>query len=552
MDSSDEIVKIQLKQKNTLADILKAIQTSKTSKLVFCCPRNFPLLAEIANLKKIKSTAEKAEKKVSFITLQKWVRDIIISQGIEVSAKCPEKLLDLETSDLDDFLGKVFAEKNTGFEEQSGALEKKQNTPPPEFSMQKIAGEKSFRGLFFFGFLVLILLLIGILLWISPRATITIKPKISAVPITQNIIVALPEATIPEEEENLPTVSGIFVETEVAGNETFPSTERTYDLTNARGRVTLFNETTEPKFLIPSRLSTDEGAIFRFNREVTIPPKQGDKPGTIQVEIVADEYDTKGNPIGERGNIEAGTEFFFPALRADSRELYYAKANQGPLVGGSTLTHYFINEKDFESAQEIMHDIFRTRAIEKLRKEMNERSMREGKKYVFLDRRELMQSELIDIFFPEHLIGKEAQTFQASAKMKLSGLVFDQAEVVNFLAEKVKATQDHRKKLIRMDENSAQYRVMESEKLLEEKWVKLSVSMFGTETLDFNSSRGFALAWQRDLKKEIADKTPAEVKNLLTNYPEIEDVKSIKIAPFWTEKLPHIYDQITLKIIENY
>ena len=37
------------------------------------------------------------------------------------------------------------------------------------------------------------------------------------------------------------------------------------------------------------------------------------------------------------------TELIFPALRSESRELYYARANKGPLVGGSTLIHYFID-----------------------------------------------------------------------------------------------------------------------------------------------------------------------------------------------------------------
>ena len=548
-----ETLKIRLSSGNTTADILNFLKKTTAKEVLFVCPRNYPVLAEVSVLKKIKSTAEKLEIKISFVTLQKWIRDIIHHQNLTVHPKCPQKFLELEAKTLDDFSGRIFAQKNIATGEISKSNKSKEKTPPPEFSMHRITeAEKSSRGTFFFVFLFLCLLLVGVLLWVSPRAEITIKPKISAVPITQNIIISLPDARIPEEEINLPKIQGIYVETEVAGTETFPSTERTYDLTNARGRVTLFNETDEPKFLIPSRLSTDDGIIFRTQKNITIPAKQGDQPGSIAVQVVADEYDSKGNPIGDRGNVEAGVEFFFPALRAASRDLYYAKANMGPMFGGSTLTHYFINSADFEAAAGILEDVFRTRAIEKLQAEMTARSVREEKKYVLLDRRELMKSELMDTFFPEDQVGQESQTFQVSAKLKLSGLVFDQAEVVKYLSDKVKATQDHRKKLIQMDKNSAQYRVMNADELAEKGWVKLSVSMFGTETLDFNSNRGFAKVWQKNLKKEIAGKPALEIKGILTNYPEIENILDIKIHPFWSETLPRIYDQITLKIVENY
>ncbi len=559
MGKSPEIVKIRLKPSDSVDGIFSFIKKAEAAKIIFICPRVFPDLADVSVLKDLKLVIDGFGGEVIFVIVQKWIRERVQSHGVSAYTKCPSEYSRVDTNTFADFSKKVVASKNkTSLAKKVKKMTypKKKELLPPEFSMQPISGtgrqEKSMRGLFFFAFLGLILLLGAVLLWISPRAKIIIKPKVSVLPVTQNIIVKLSEVAVPGDEQVVPSVRGIYVQTEVHGKETFPSTEKTYDLTNARGMITLFNETSKPKYLVPSRLSTDEGIIFRFTKEVMIPPRQDDRPGMLQVEVVADEYDGRELPIGERGNLGAGNELFFPALRPDLRELYYGKTNLGPLVGGSTLTHYFINEKDFEAAREILEEIFRTRAVEKLRNELIGRSDREDKKYVLLDRPEVIIAEVTDVFFPENLVGTESQTFQASVALKLSGLVFDQSEVVDLMVEKAKLVQDHRKKLIYMDENSVQYSVLTSEKLLDEKWLKLSVSIMGVETLDFNSSGEFAQKWHNEIKRELVGKPLGQINRILTNYPEIEDVLEVKVSPFWAKKLPNIFDQIRLEVVEGY
>ena len=389
MSNVEKVLKIRLRSSDSIADLLDFLNKTKSKKILFICPKNYPALAEVSVIKNVQSTAKELEKEVIFITLQKWLRDIIQFQGTEVYAKCPTEYLDLEPQTLGDLSEKVLAQKNESIamdlDLTSRPISKSSDNSKPSFSTQKIqkAEHKPIRGIFFFIFLILILGLGAVLYWISPRAEITLKPKISIIPTIQNVIIALDNAQIPETEKSLPVVNGIFVKQEVSGTETFPSTEMTHDITNAHGRVTLFNETSKPKFFIPSRLSTDDGIIFRFQKEITVPPKQDDKPGSLQIEIIADEYDEKGNPIGEHGNVKAETEFFFPALRTETRELYYAKANLGPMVGGSTLTHYFINREDFESAKNILTEIFKTRAIENLEIKLANQSKREGKNTFF-------------------------------------------------------------------------------------------------------------------------------------------------------------------------
>lgn len=421
----------------------------------------------------------------------------------------------------------------------------------PKFSTRRIEnthGESSARGKIFFIFFGVVIFLLSVWLWLAPSAKITIKSRVSPIPVTQNFLISMPSSEIPEDSQTLPQMSGIYVQTEVRETEVVPATGRRYDITDAKGKVTLYNETTQPKFLLPSRLESPEGVIVRFDQEVIIPPHDGNKAGSVVIEVRADPLDEDGDPIGDKGNLLAGTEFVFPALREESRELYYAKANKGPLVGGSTLTHYFVREEDKDLSQASLFEVFKIRGVDRLREEVTNRSNREGKHYILLDGSKLLRSELKDFVFPEQLMGQEVQTFEVSGAVFVSGVVFDQTPIVDLLEEKVEQNQDARKKLLRVDPTSVTYRVLDAEPLETQQWVKLSVSGTGIETLDLNPRYEWAAQWFENLKRQIADRNVSEVRGLLANDPEIEEVLNIKVSPFWATKMPRLWERIEFEL----
>lgn len=550
MLKSEKILKLQIKNGDLSKEILAIFSKDEWKKIYFLIPRDFLLITESIFLKKIKIAAKKYQTEIFFVTQKNYFSQILKAEKFKVLEAIPEEYKSIKIQKLKSFSAKIEAKKNP-FTNKKIEFKTKITGSAPNFSTRKIENlkdEKSVRGIYFFGFFGIIFLLACLFFWISPRAEIEIKPKVSVIPVTQNILVTLHDSEIKEENKDLPKVFGIYIETEIEESEYFPSTKKTYDLTHAKGKVTIFNETNETKFFVPSRLSTVDGLIFRTQKNIEVPPKKNGKPGRLVVEIIADAYDKKELPIGNRGNIDAGTELFFPGLRKESQELYYARANKGPLVGGSTLTHYFVDENDFELAKPILKESFRIKGIENLQKELKNRGNREGKKYILLDENELLKSELIDFNVDKSLIGKEQQTFMTKGKVKVSGIVFDQDSVLEHLTKKIQTTQDHRKKLLRVDENSLKYRVIENSHQEDEKWVKLSVSLMGIETLDLNAKNDFTKNWYRDLKKEILGKSRQQIRGILTNHAEIEEVFNIKISPFWVKKMPKILEQIDLKI----
>jgi len=544
-----KVLQVALAPGDSIRDIFRVFEVAGAEKVVFICPRHFSVLSDISFLKKLKGAALQFNKKIAFVVKEAALLDILNSQDIEALPAAPDLAEGEMQVALRDLFPKEKAKKNApviASHTRGGA-----KVEHPKFSTRKIEnthGESSARGKIFFGFLGVVGFLGIIWVWLAPSATITIKSRVSPIPVTQNFLITLPAAEIPEDSQTLPQVDGIYVQTEVRETEVMPSTGRRYDVTDAKGKVTLYNETNQPKFLLPSRLSSAEGVIVRFEEEVIIPPHDGNKPGSIVVEVRADPYDEDQNPIGDKGNLMAGTELIFPALREESQELYYAKANKGPLVGGSTLTHYFVAEEDKELSQASLFEVFKIRGVDRLQEEVKNRSNREGKNYILLDKAGLLKSDLKDFVFPEHLSGEEVQTFEVSGAVFVSGVVFDQTPVVDFLEEKVEQNQDARKKLLRVDPTSVTYQVLAAEELEEKQWVKLSISATGIETLDLNPRYEWAAQWFENLKKQIVDRPVSEVRGLLANDPEIEEVLDIDVSPFWGNRLPRMWERIEFKL----
>ncbi len=558
MSKNKNTYKITLTNGLTPKEILIIFRILKAKKIYFIIARDFSLITEVNFLKKLAEESSQYKTSIKFITQKPYFQQILKQQNLEILDLIPENIPNIKKEKIHNIIGKIQAKKNkiksSNFSSKQINKKIKSQKESPSFSIKKIENlkdEKSIRSFFFFLFLLLIIGLVTLFFWISPSTTIVIKPQISVVPITQNILVKLSDSIENKENSKLPYINGIFVETEISGEETFPSTKKEYELTHARGKVTIFNETDKVKFFIPSRLSTPDGIIFRTQKNITVPPRKDDIPGKVVVDVVADPFDSEQKPIGSRGNIAPGIKLFFPALRAETQELYYAKANKGPLVGGSTLTHYFVDEHDFELAKPILHESFHVQGIDNLQKELRNRSNREGKQYILLDHPKLLESKLLDYQIDPNLIGKEQQTFTAKGTVRVSGLVFDQDSIVEVLHDKIKESQDQRKKLIKVDETSIEYRVLESDKFKDERWIKLSVSLLGIETLDLKAKSEFAIKWQNNLKKEIVGKSREQANSILINHPEIKEIVSIKSSPFWLKKIPEILNQINFEIDEK-
>lgn len=292
-----EKIKIKLTKSDRIKEILGVISQSEIppfdktqgkQKIIFSCEGNIPLLVDSRALKRIAKTASENNKEIEFISSRKFIRGILKNANFTTYSSCPADYADLEEKTLEEtYIRQSLPKKNKAETQNPAKLvvvkkikEIEAETLENSFEKHKIHNpgrKKTSRSMIFFTLILILFLLGGIILWVTPKAKITIKPKLSPIPIIQNVIISLPNSEIPEIDEDLPTIAGVFIGSRISGTETFTASGRRYDIESAHGKVTLFNETNKPKFLVPSRLSTEDGLIFRFKKEVTIPAKKTEK-----------------------------------------------------------------------------------------------------------------------------------------------------------------------------------------------------------------------------------------------------------------------------------
>ena len=134
--------------------------------------------------------------------------------------------------------------------------------------------------------------------------------------------------------------------------------------------------------------------------------------------------------------------------------------------------------------------------------------------------------------------------------MRVYGIVFDQSEIMKHLEKRLEKNQDKRKQLMKLDDSSIKYRVLDAESLAEEGWVKLSISIAGIEFLNASGESNESEKWRQNLIEQIKGKGIPRARAILLNDSEIEFVDRIKISPFWIRVMPTLRDQIEFKTIE--
>jgi hypothetical protein len=529
-------------------DFVRALQRAEADEILFVITKENRFCTESGFLKDLERTAKAQNIEITYVSKQSFTRNLISKLGYVTLGKVPTEVLGI-SQNLSDFL----SDKSSDISEPKNISEQEENLIDANpFEKHVIRPTKRYlinRSKLFFLLCFFCLSYVFVFWWFQPHSTIVVKPRISSQSILQNVVIEMSQAEIPGSDEELPRAKGILVRTTIDDSVNISAGGREYEVTNAYGQVTLFNETSEPKFLVPSRLEAAGSVAFRFKKNITIPARTEAGPGKISIAIEADPFDERGKPIGNRGNIIAGTELRFPALRDELQELYYAKANKGPLVGGSTLTRYMVEKEDIDRAKGVLLENFRSRGIEALKKEVSRRAAREDGNQVLLENPALLIAEIKSFIFPNELIGTESQTFEVSAEVEIVGVVIDQASVKKLMLKNLQKVIDDRQMIIALDEDSLEYEILDADNFTEDNWLKLSVKAIGIEQVDTSKDNESVRAWRKELLQPLLGKSPAEARSRLLNDPEIERVTDIIIRPFWQKNIPLDLDKIDLKIL---
>ncbi len=326
----------------------------------------------------------------------------------------------------------------------------------------------------------------------------------------------------------------------------YTATGEIFDGENASGTITLYNRADYDWSLVAyTRLQSPDGIIFRTQEFVAVPPATADGPSSVDVYVVADEFDANDSVIGERGNLPAATSFVLPGLRAESQQLLYGE-NSAAMTGGNTVVTKYVTEDDLNAAylrvESELDDIVQST----LESEVDALNLEQDNDLILLTGDFAFDTYDPDITLPD-VKGDEVETFQVSGSMAVSGTAYNHSELVNILRSELKLRKSPEKKLKSIDESSLYYDIFDIDR--DAKKIKLTASIKGVEeyVLDPEEESGARLI--KKIKDHIAGEPVNEAKEYIQNLDEINKVE-LKSWPVWAPTIPSVPENIKVKVVE--
>lgn len=380
-----------------------------------------------------------------------------------------------------------------------------------------------------------------------PGATITLTPASQRIEQPLNITLldfekfgdvleSRPESVIPSFRIKPPPIKKTF---------TYSATGKIFQGEHSRGIITITNESGNPWPLVEkTRFQTQDGLVFRIQEAVTVPPSHAGTPGTLDVTIVADPYDTNGQIIGERGNI-APTKFFLPGLKnLENQKKLYGVSHQ-PFTGGFTKVIKSISEDDLASATDRAKKEITIFARDELKRYLDSQNLERGTTLTFLeDSRTIFLSEP-KITIPENQLGQEREIFEVMAEVEISGIAVNQKELLNLLRAEMNLRKSPDRNIVRIDNASFTYKIFDIEE--NASTIKLTATLRGIEQYDLDPHSEIGLQFLKKITDHVVGKDLDEATFYIQNLPEIERVE-IKSWPFWAPTIPTVPDNIQFEI----
>lgn len=401
------------------------------------------------------------------------------------------------------------------------------------------------RALFTLIFMSLAILIVSAYI-ILPGATLYITPKSNVISQSTNILLAdnnKYDREIKISDQNI--IGMYFYETDVIEEMKYKSTGKIFEGINATGKVTIYNVSSDPWPLIPkTRLQTSEGLVFRTQAYITVPPKEGDKNGSIEVSVIADEFDIYEETVGDRGNISP-RKFFLPGLNESNQKLLYAESKEN-FTGGQTKFRYIVTEEDIFAAEELIKQKVMDNLKENLKKEITTLNKQHNTNFYLLLEEPAIKSDKLKITIPDNIVGSSLTEFDVNATMHVKAPYFNFNELLQILENELKKHTNLKKTLVKVYKENIQFDIVETNDKMDR--LKLTATIQGLEEFNLDESSEEGKALKEKIIKNTAGKKVDEAANFIQNIPEVNKVE-IEMWPKWAITIPSVAENIKIKIV---
>lgn len=376
-----------------------------------------------------------------------------------------------------------------------------------------------------------------------PSAHIHIRPTVTLVSYTANIVLAASGVTLEYEPKNvLPLIT---LHSSVQKSMTFSEISKKFLGENAETEMTFINESQEPySFRAGTRLVNQAGMIFKTLAPIDVPSASGLESGLLRVKARAAPEDLYGQITGERGNVPAGLKWEIPGLPLEERAFVYAR-NMEAATGGVTKYGKELQTQDLELARKQLEQELLSTALMKTDEELQRRQEEEEKTYILLQYDVLTNMSFSGFVLPTDRIGQEVDSIPIEGALSYHALAYEKNALLGLLLPRLLEHVEEGRELIQesVTPESTSVHVIEYDDNL--RWVKITAELSGKQRSILEQTSRPGRAFTEKVREMIRGKSVAEAERIIQNFPEVERVE-IDLWPPWRDSLPSLSTHIMI------
>lgn len=421
---------------------------------------------------------------------------------------------DVEEEDfpLDSAPSKFAWVSNLKFDKIKNVFRKPQKFDISQYKPQLETHHK--QSLTLVGIAVLILVAIGI--FVIPKATVALEVPAEAFSKQFRLVLA-DEKDVQAVGQNI--VPGRFIEVVDEHVASFTSTGEENKGSKASGQINVINHTAAIQGLLAgTRFQAPNGAIFKTNHEVLVPPARGKTPGKAIVEATSDAGGTKYN-------VKAPTKLTIPGLGEIGKDTVYGEVF-GTFSGGTDDIVRVVSEADIDKAKEEASKNIFVSAESQLQK------LTKGKEEL---NPLFIQNDIIDAI-PSVTPGAKQEKFEIRVQSRSWTIVTKKDFFKHSLGNAAGGQTPEGKQLTQQTLDSAKVEAIDGDFLTHR--VNLLVTLEGKvgPRLD-----------PKEISKDLSNKNLAEAQAYLKNQPGIAS-SNIVPWPSFLPRLPYLVNNIRVQI----
>jgi hypothetical protein len=291
------------------------------------------------------------------------------------------------------------------------------------------------------------------------------------------------------------------------------------------GMIEIIKTTPGAERLIKNTRFRTDGLVYRIQESVVVPGSVNDLPGTIQIEVFADES-------GEEYNIDANQTFDIPGFKESGLDALYdaiSARNPEAFSGGYSGPRFQIDENELSTARQALQIQLRDDLLLRVDTE------KPADFIAYPNAVAITYNQLPAVEYGQNLV-----TIREQAVLQIP--LFEGGDFASFLAEQTVATYGGND--IRIQNPDTLSFVYAS--------ATTSNSIIANEpSLTFNLSGKPVFVWEYDgdkLALDLAGLPKTAITNAVASYPGIDAAK-VHITPFWKRTFP--VDAEEIDVIEE-